>query len=344
MLDDAVKSRLREWFAETLGKPNLVVQSFEPMSGGSIQENWRVRCSFPDEGKAAEFVVRKDAPATIASSRTRRDEYRIIEVAHAAGVLTPPPIGFCDDSEVVGAPFAVMGLVEGVGLGPRVVKDATLGGNRVEMAKRLGRELAKIHAIRPPSAALDFLGAPPENPALAEVASLRATLDALGESRPAIEWGLRWAQLHAPSSPAITLVHRDFRTGNYMVDERGLTAVLDWEFAAWGDPMLDIGWFCAECWRFGKVELEAGGIAPRDAFYEGYLAGGGAPIDDDAVRYWEVMAHLRWAVIALEQGHRHLSGREPSLELALTGRLAPELERIILRMTPPELWRIAHAR
>jgi aminoglycoside phosphotransferase (APT) family kinase protein len=108
--------------------------------------------------------------------------------------------------------------------------------------------------------------------------------------------------------------------------------------------MLDIGWFCAECWRFGKKELEAGGVAPRAAFYEGYRSQGGAPIDDDAVRYWEVMAHLRWAVIALEQGHRHISGREPSLELALTGRMAPELERIVLRMTPPELWRVSHAR
>ena len=39
------------------------------------------------------------------------------------------------------------------------------------------------------------------------------------------------------------------------------------------------------------------------------------------------MAHLRWAVIALEQGHRHVSGRELSLELALTGRMVPELER-----------------
>jgi hypothetical protein len=55
------------------------------------------------------------------------------------------------------------------------------------------------------------------------------------------------------------------------------------------------------------------------------------------------MAHLRWAVIALEQGHRHLSGREHSLELALTGRITPELERAILKMTSPDTWRKIHA-
>lgn len=135
-----------------------------------------------------------------------------------------------------------------------------------------------------------------------------------------------------------TLVHRDYRTGNYMVDASGLTAVLDWEFAGWGDPDQDLGWFCAACWRFGRPELEAGGIGSRAAFYRGYAAAGGRPIDPERVAYWEVMAHVRWAVIALEQGARHVSGREFSLELALTGRMVPDLERAILRATPPGTW------
>ena len=262
---DALKTRLQPWLAERLNAPDLVVRTFEPLSGGSIQENWRIRCTLPD-GAGRELVLRKDAPATIASSRTRREEYAIMEAAYEAGVLTPAPVGFCADASVIGAPFAVMSMVAGVGLGPRIVKDQTLGGDRTALARRLGRELAKIHAVRPPSGALAFLGQPPENPALAEVGALRAILEGLGELRPAIEWGLRWAELNAPPCPNPTLVHRDFRTGNYMVDAHGLTAVLDWEFAAWGDPMSDIGWFCAECWRFGRNDLEAGGIAPRAAF------------------------------------------------------------------------------
>ena len=262
--------------------------------------------------------------------------------AHQAGVLVPTPIGYCDDPAVIGEYFSLVTAVEGVGLAPRIVKDTGLGGNRMALAARLGRELAKIHSIRHPQPALEFLGAPPGDPAQAAIAELRATLDRLGSARPALEWGLRWAEQHAPDRAQSSLVHNDYRTGNYMVDRTGLTAILDWEFAGWGDPMADLGWFCAECWRFGRPDLEAGGIAPREAFYRGYEDGGGR-VDDAAVRYWEILAHLRWAVIALEQAERHTSGRQRSLELALTGRIVPELELAIVRGTGPAKWKFVHA-
>jgi hypothetical protein len=45
------------------------------------------------------------------------------------------------------------------------------------------------------------------------------------------------------------------------------------------------------------------------------------------------MAHLRWAIIALQQRERHRSGVEPSLELALTGHILSDLELEILVLT-----------
>ncbi|MGX9983465.1 phosphotransferase family protein [Methylobacterium fujisawaense] len=344
MLDAGQRTALCAWIGRTLGAGTVTLDDIRPLTGGSIQENWMLACRV-DDGERG-FVLRKDAPATIASSRPRAEEFRILRAAFAAGVRVPEPVGFCADPGVVGAPFALMGLVSGVGLGPRVVKDTRLGGDRTALAEQLGRELARIHGILradgPGRAALAddlaFLGAPNAHPALTEIRTLRANLDGIGAVRPALEWGLRWAECHAPPCPEPVLVHRDFRTGNYMVDAEGLTAILDWEFAGWGDPVQDIGWFCAACWRFGRPDLEAGGIAPRAAFYRGYEAESGRRIDPEAVRYWEIMAHLRWAVIALEQGHRHVSGQETSLELALTGRMAPELEATILRETAPERW------
>jgi aminoglycoside phosphotransferase (APT) family kinase protein len=333
---------LQSWLGSALSESSVKIDDVHKLDGGAIQENWRVQCSVEgSNGHKRDFVLRCDAQTTIASSRTRAEEYAIIEAAHQAGVRVPAPLAACDDPEVIGAPFFLMGWVDGVSLGPRIVKDTTLGGDRMGLGEQLGRELAKVHGIRIPQASLSFLGEPDPDPVESAIGNLRASLDRLGASRPCLEWGLRWAETHAPARSAPTLVHHDFRTGNYIVDQQGLAAILDWEFAGWGDPMSDLGWFCAECWRFGRPDLEAGGVAPRATFYRGYEAESGSPVDDDAVRFWEVFAHLRWAVIALEQAERHLSGRELSLELALTGRIVPELELTVLKATEPARWRHA---
>lgn len=97
--------------------------------------------------------------------------------------------------------------------------------------------------------------------------------------------------------------------------------------------MEDVAWFCARCWRFGVNALEAGGIAARETFYRAYEAASGRAVDRAVIPYWEAMAHVRWAVIALQQTARHLSGRQPDLELALIGRRLPELEHEILALT-----------
>ena len=80
-------------------------------------------------------------------------------------------------------------------------------------------------------------------------------------------------------------------------------------------------------------ELEAGGIAPRNVFYNAYEHASGRTLDVELIAYWETMAHVRWAVIALQQSMRHRSGGEMSLELALIGRRLAELEYECLRLT-----------
>jgi aminoglycoside phosphotransferase (APT) family kinase protein len=248
-------------------------------------------------------------------------------------VTVPQPLFLCEDASITGAPFFVMRRVGGTALGPRVVKDATLGGGREKLAEALGRELARIHRIRPPRADLGFLGDPPSDAGRAAIANMRARLDAAGTPRPVTEWGLRAAERKAPPPAPPVLVHNDFRTGNIMLDVSGVTGVLDWEFAAWGDAHTDIGWLCAKCWRFGNNAQEAGGIGPRASFYAGYEAESGTRVDDARVRWWELMAHIRWAVIAADQAMRHISGEERSLELALTGHIVPELEWEMLAMS-----------
>lgn len=316
------EARLTAWLREATGDASLVIERAALLSGGAIQQNWALDVS---GGRA--WVLRTDNAATLAVSHGRAQEFALLRAAHAAGVTVPQPLFLCEDTGVLGAPFFVMTRVAGTAAGHRVVRSDTLGGGRDACVRALGHELARIHSITPPRAELGFLGTPPDDPCRAFIADQRAALDRQRTPRPVLEWGLRHLERSAPPPVAPVLVHNDFRSGNIMLDDAGVTAVLDWEFALWSDPHADLGWLCAKCWRFGNDAQEAGGIGPRTALYDGYGA-----VDDARVRWWELAAHIRWASIAVDQAERHVSGIERNLELALTGHMVPGLEWEILRM------------
>lgn len=329
-MDEVLRARLSAWLRTAASDPSLAIVSMSLLSGGAIQQNWAldvVRAGKPDA-----WVLRTDNAATLAVSHGRAEEFALLRAAHAAGVTVPEPLFLCTDPDVTGAPFFVMRRVQGIAAGHRVVKSETLGGGREACVHALGQELARIHTIRPPRPDLAFLGTPPADPCASFIAVQRAALDRQTRPRPALEWGLRALERTAPAAAPAVLCHNDFRTGNIMLDETGVTAVLDWEFAGWGDAHADLGWLCAACWRFGNTAQEAGGIGSREALYRGYQQASGHAPDHARVTWWELAAHLRWATIALDQAERHISGGERSLELALTGHLVPELEWQILAM------------
>jgi aminoglycoside phosphotransferase (APT) family kinase protein len=322
------EGELRYWLVRTTGDPGLCITGLKRLSGGAIQQNWALDVRL--RGEAHSWVLRTDAPAVLAVSHSRAQEFALLRAALAAGVTVPKPLYLCNDIAVIGRPFFVMARVEGLAAPHRVVRDFAERAGRDMLVAALGRELARIHTIRPPHAALGFLGAPPADPALAAIAAMRERLDVAGTPRPVLEWGLRALERTAPPPVPSVLCHNDFRTGNVMLRESGVAAVLDWEFAGWGDPHADLGWFCARCWRFGNVAQEAGGIGSRAVLHAAYEAESGGRIDMARLPWWELMAAIRWAVIAADQAARHLSGQERSMELALTGHIVPELEWDIL--------------
>lgn len=336
-MDEAARERLSDWLTRAAGA-RVTITGMALLSGGAVQQNWALDVTLAGgqqrspEGDQQRWVLRTDNAAVLSVSLPRTAEFALLRAAFEAGVAVPEPLHCCAEDGVTGAPFFVMRRVDGVAQGHRLVRQDNPG-----LAAALGRELARIHAIRPPRAELGFLGAPPDDPALDFVARQRAALDAAGTPRPVLEWGLRHLERTAPApgvpGAMMVLNHNDFRIGNVMVADGAVTGVLDWEFAGWGDPHADIGWFCAPCWRFGNLAAEAGGIGRREEFYAGYRAAGGGPIDPARVAWWELAATIRWAVIAADQAARHISGAETDLELALTGHIVPELEWDVLRMT-----------
>jgi aminoglycoside phosphotransferase (APT) family kinase protein len=318
---------LEAWLRQALGASQLRLTGPQLLSGGAVQENWRIDVG-QDGQPNQHWVVRTDANQRLSLSLDRAAEFQVIEAAFAQGVPVAEPIVRCQDESVIGRPFLIQRFVEGQAAARQVVRDPALAATGPQLAAELGAALATIHAMRPADNALSVLPVPMLEPARAEVAKLRAAIATASHPRPALEYILSWLDANAPITPQLTLVHGDYRTGNYMVRDGKLAAVLDWEFAHWGDPYEDIGWFCARCWRFGQEgeAFEAGGIAPRAAFHQGYEAAGGSRIDTAAVAYWEILAAARWAAIALLQGDRYFKDGETSIELALTGAMVPEME------------------
>jgi len=325
---------IERWLRETTQADHVRITRYEKLPGGAIQENWMLDAEIgggPWRGRH-EWVLRTDAVSTVALSRTRAQEFAVLRVAEAAGVCAPKPLFLCRDKSVLQREFFVMQRLPGVAQGHRLTREPALVPDGAALLHTLGANLARIHAIHPPMPELDDVLRVPANPALESVADYRGHLDQLDDTYPALEWGLRWCERRAPEAFHITLIHRDYRTGNYLVDRGRLCGVLDWEFAAWGDPHEDLGWFTARCWRFSGAEREGGGIASVEPFLDGYESVAGTRMSRAELTYWQIMAHLRWAVIALQQAQRHMAGGERSLELALTGRIVHELEYEVLRL------------
>src|SRR5712671_3975175 len=322
------------------GAEKVEVTACELLAGGAIQENWGLDVFFFfSDGRLAgpqALVLRTNATTGIPSSLARLDEFAVLQAEFAAGVTVPEPLFACADPGVIGKPFFVMRRLAGTAQGRQITTDPALEPVLPQIAYRLGEELARLQTIRPPRPDLAFLDRGEENGPAAQIAGFRAYLDLHPNPRPVLEWAIRWLETHIPPPLGPVLCHRDFRTGNYLLEGAELTGVLDWEFAGWGDPDEDIGWFCCKGWRFARLDREAGGIAARAAFYREYEAASGRQLDPDRVRFWEVLANLRWAVIALQQSDRYLVGGARDLSTAIIGRRATECELELLMLLDPD--------
>jgi aminoglycoside phosphotransferase (APT) family kinase protein len=328
---------LARFLAQASAARAVEIAALSPLRGGAIQENWAIDAHFTGGALAGEqrLVLRTAAPTGVPASLDRLQEFAVLKAAFSAGVTVPEPLFASGDAAVFGKPFFIMRRADGIAAAHRITRDRGLEPAFPAIAERLGCELARIHRMHPPRPDLAFLPAYEEVGPVQQIARFRAYLDRHRVPRPVLEWGIRWLETHLPPPVEPVLCHHDFRTGNYLLDGARLTGILDWEFAGWGDPHEDIGWFCCKGWRFARLDREAGGISDRMPFYCGYEREAGRAVDPQRVFFWEVLASVRWAVIALQQSDRYMIGGERNLDLALTGRRATECELEILMLLDP---------
>lgn len=302
------------------------ISELHRLSGGASREIWSLLARAPS--REQRLVLRRDPPAA-PRPRAMALEAAVLSAAALAGVPVPALVGHGDGSDGVGSGYLLMEHLTGETIPRRLLREPRWATARTGLAAELGRVLAAIHGI-----ALEEL---PELDGGDLLDQLRVRHDGFDEPRPALEVALRWLAENRPPARAETLLHGDFRNGNLMLGTDGLLAVLDWELVHRGDPMADLGWLCVKSWRFG-ASTPVGGFGGREELLDGYAQVAGWRPSEDELHWWEVFGTVRWAVICREQAQRHLSGVEPSVELAVLGRRVCEPEHdalLALGLTEP---------
>jgi aminoglycoside phosphotransferase (APT) family kinase protein len=312
-----------EVLGEVEGTPPAELE-LSQVPGGASRETWLARSG------DRQWIVRRD-PTGSESLVPMREEFGLIQRADDAGVRVPRPLAF----EPQGGRFSTAGMlvahVAGTSVGPRILRKPEYERARKHLAPQLAEALARIHRVRL-EVLEELLPGPSRDPALVQIMEWEHQLDAIGEPLPAVELGLRWLRANRPRPAEPALVHGDFRLGNFIVDEDGLAAVIDWELAHLGDPAEDIGWLCIRSWRFGNDDRPVAGVGDLEEFISAYELAGGRPMDRDRVRYWEVFGNVKWAIICARQAHDHLTGVRRSHELASLGRRVCEPEWDLLEL------------
>jgi aminoglycoside phosphotransferase (APT) family kinase protein len=208
--------------------------------------------------------------------------------------------------------------------------DPAYFGGRARMTDEFIDILARIHAIDWRAAGLDFMPVPADESAcgLMEIEKWEAivTGEAM-EPQPVLRAAFRWLRRHLPQpAQRIVLVHADYRTGNFLAAPDGeIKGILDWEMTHLGDPLEDVAWACIRPWRWIGTE-HIGGLMERDYFYRRYEEQSGLRIDEESVRFWEVLGNVKLAAIFLTGARSFCEGRTRSAMMAFLGRNVNRLE------------------
>jgi aminoglycoside phosphotransferase (APT) family kinase protein len=301
------------------------------LTGGANQESFAFEARTRDEVRP--LILRRASgalPDQAGMSQVPLElEARALELAVAGGVPAPKVEFTLEPQDGLGSGY-VMQRIEGETIPRKILREDAYASGRSRLARQCGQALAKIHALDP--AALPELQLySGEN----QVARNAAQIVRWDPPHPVLELALRWLMNHLPEESEPRIVHGDFRNGNLIVGPDGLRAVLDWELVHLGDPMEDIGWICANCWRFGEIDKKVGGFGTLEELSEGYESAGGAKIDPERVHWWEVLASAKWAMGCMMMYEAYASGADRSIERAAIGRRLSENEIDLLNLLAP---------
>ncbi len=183
--------------------------------------------------------------ANIKSAHDMGREHKILSRLFDVYPKVPRPLVFCEDESVLGAPFYVMERVKGVILRPQMPEGMTPEPEVMRaIAEALVDTFVELHDVDYEAAGLGDLGKP-EGYAERQVSGWTKRWSAARTDEvPEMERVAAWLAGHLPESVDVSLIHNDFKYDNVVLDAGDwsrVIAVLDWEMATLGDPLMDLG-------------------------------------------------------------------------------------------------------
>ena len=214
--------------------------AFHLIAGGRSNLTYKVMAN-----DGTTFVLRRPPLGhVLATAHDMGREFKIISALQGSGVPVAPALGMCTDIEVNGAPFYVMGHVQGV------VLDSPAAGSTLEIAARetassdLIEIMIKLHSIDPGHVGLGDLGK--RDGYLVRQLRRWSTQWANSKTRelPIMDEVHRRLEANQPAQTTSGIVHGDYRLGNCLTDPSTghINAVLDWELCTLGDVLADVGY------------------------------------------------------------------------------------------------------
>jgi len=139
-----------------------------------------------------------------------------------------------------------------------------------------------------------------------------------------------------PPPRRLSVVHGDYRTGNFLFDAAGeIRGILDWEMCHLGDPLEDLAWALDPLWGWPDRE-RPGKLLPRERALAIWSEASGIAIDERALRWWEIFASVKGLAIWISSGREFADGRNQDPILALAGWFPTDVhERVLVERLAP---------
>jgi aminoglycoside phosphotransferase (APT) family kinase protein len=320
-VSDDLTPRLQTYLGAKLGADDLVVENLSRIYGGASRETYRFRARYTVAGTAHDhaLILRRDPPASLIETE-RTTEFRAYQAFHRLGLPVPEPIALETDGAALERPFFIMEEIENCAVASILTPDP-YGACREKIGEQFFSILGRIAAAEPDAIGLGDLDGAREECWRFEVARWEKVVDEdEREPQPIARAAIRWLNRNPPPpAQKISVVHGDYRTGNFLYDTGGtIRGILDWEMAHLGDPLEDLAWALDPLWSHGDPSRPAGTI-PRDDAIGIWEQASGLRFDAEAFAWWEIFASFKGLGIWISAAREYLENRNNDPVNAFSG-------------------------